>query len=155
MRLGSVSSSDMWARPSMRRMVAAITPPPADTAPSARRAGAAVAAAIAGAGAGALPSKVASAWRNMSRWWRSRSSASRNEAAASARPSSSASRIMRGSVTSISCISPVAAVTRFSRVDATAPIARRCSRAWIVSAPAASKNSWATSARPSASARIP
>src|SRR3989442_773582 len=75
MRLGSVSSSDMWARPSMRRMVAAITPPPADTAPSARRAGAAVAAAIAGAGAGALPSKVASAWRNMSRWWRSRSSA--------------------------------------------------------------------------------
>src|SRR5207247_343338 len=98
------------------------------------------------AGAGALPPKVASAWRNMSRWWRSRSSASRNEAAASARPSSSASRIMRGSVTSISCISPVAAVTRFSRVDATAPIARRCSRAWIGSAPAASKNSWATSA---------
>jgi hypothetical protein len=70
-------------------------------------------------------SKVSSAARNISRWWRSRSSASRNDAAASARPSSSASRIMRGSTTSISTISPVAAVWRFSRVVAIAPIVRR------------------------------
>ena len=154
----------------MRRIVAAVTPPPAATAPATCRAdvdagiGGAVpdtdAAGIASeaapdiAGAGA-PSNVASAWRNMSRWWRSRSSASRNEAAASGRPSSSASRIMRGSVTSISCISPVAAMTRLSRVEPTAPIVRRCSSAWIVSAPAASKNSCAMSARLSAKARMP
>ena len=70
-------------------------------------------------------SNVSRAERNISRWWRSRSRASRNEAAASARPSASASRIMRGSTTSISIISPVAAVWRFSRVVPMARMVRR------------------------------
>ena len=77
------------------------------------------------------------------------------DAAASGRPSASASRIMRGSTTSISTISPVAAVWRFSRVVPMAPMVRRWLRAWMVSAPAASKKSCAMSGRPSVSASIP
>src|SRR5262249_2305449 len=41
-RPGSVSSSDMWARPSMRRMRAAVAPPGRATTPDARGAVAAV-----------------------------------------------------------------------------------------------------------------
>src|SRR2546421_598509 len=53
MRPGSVASSDMWARPSMRRMLAAVTPPLAATAPSTRRA--AAASGTGGEGAGVDP----------------------------------------------------------------------------------------------------